>query len=106
MEKYLKDTYGITVFQEQVMLQSRALAGFTRGESDTLRKAMGKKDLKTMEKLHEKFVEGCKNNPEFMEGCEKDKKTPDETYRKNSGKTGRPLQNTHLTNRTRFVMLM
>jgi DNA polymerase-3 subunit alpha len=82
MEKYLKDTYGITVFQEQVMLQSRALAGFTRGESDTLRKAMGKKDFKTMEKLHEKFVEGCKNNPEFMEGCEKEKKNPDELIEK------------------------
>lgn len=42
MEKYLKDTYGITVYQEQVMLLSRLLANFTRGESDTLRKAMGK----------------------------------------------------------------
>ena len=43
MEKYLKDTYGITVYQEQVMLLSRQLASFTRGESDALRKAMGKK---------------------------------------------------------------
>lgn len=82
MEKYLKDTYGITVFQEQVMLQSRALAGFTRGESDTLRKAMGKKDLKTMEKLHEKFISGCKNNQEFMAGCDSNKKNPDELIEK------------------------
>jgi DNA polymerase-3 subunit alpha len=82
MEKYLKDTYGITVFQEQVMLQSRALAGFTRGESDTLRKAMGKKDLKTMEKLHEKFIEGCKANPEFIDGCTTNGKNPEELIEK------------------------
>ncbi len=82
MEKYLKDTYGITVFQEQVMLQSRALAGFTRGESDTLRKAMGKKDIKTMEKLQEKFIEGCKNNPEFIEGCTATGKNPEELIEK------------------------
>jgi len=78
MEKYLKDTYGITVFQEQVMLQSRALAGFTGGQADTLRKAMGKKDLKTMEDLHEKFISGCKNNTEFIDGCKQMKKNPDE----------------------------
>jgi len=82
MEKYLKDTYGITVFQEQVMLQARALAGFTRGESDTLRKAMGKKDLKTMEKLHEKFTAGCRNNPEFIEGCSQNNKNPEELIEK------------------------
>lgn len=69
MEHYLADTYGITVYQEQVMLQARALGLFTRGESDSLRKAMGKKDLPLMEKLKAKFTEGCKNNPEFMEGC-------------------------------------
>lgn len=58
MERYLKDTYGITVFQEQVMLLSRELAGFTRGESDTLRKAMGKKQRAMMDQLKVKFVEG------------------------------------------------
>lgn len=58
MEKYLKDTYGITVYQEQVMLLSRLLAGFTRGQSDSLRKAMGKKKIKEMEKLKAKFLEG------------------------------------------------
>ncbi|MGE5428609.1 MAG: DNA polymerase III subunit alpha [Methylococcaceae bacterium] len=69
MEPYLKDTYGITVYQEQVMLQSRALAGFTRGDSDSLRKAMGKKLIYMMDKLKVKFKEGCLNNPKFMEGC-------------------------------------
>ncbi|PLX08947.1 MAG: DNA polymerase III subunit alpha [Marinilabiliales bacterium] len=78
MEKFLKYTYGITVFQEQVMLQSRALGQFTRGESDSLRKAMGKKKIKEMEKLHVKFVDGCLNNPEFIQGCEKIKKDPKE----------------------------
>lgn len=78
MEEYLKDTYGITVFQEQVMLLSRKLGGFTRGESDTLRKAMGKKMAEVMAKLKAKFDEGCKNNPEFMKGCqEMDKKPQD-----------------------------
>ena len=51
METYLKDTYGITVYQEQVMLLSRQLAGFTRGQSDTLRKAMGKKQIEKMNEL-------------------------------------------------------
>ena len=55
-EKYLKDTYGICVYQEQVMLLSRELADFTRGESDTLRKAMGKKQLAKMEELYGKFM--------------------------------------------------
>ena len=58
MERYLQDTYGITVYQEQVMLLSRLLAGFTRGESDTLRKAMGKKMIEKMNELKEKFLEG------------------------------------------------
>lgn len=62
MEKYLKDTYGVTVYQEQVMLLSRLLAGFTRGESDVLRKAMGKKQLATMDKLKVKFMEGGQAN--------------------------------------------
>ena len=62
MEKYLKDTYGITVYQEQVMLLSRLLAGFTRGESDSLRKAMGKKIMAILEELKGKFIEGGKKN--------------------------------------------
>ena len=65
MEKYLKDTYGVCVYQEQVMLLSRLLGGFTRGDSDKLRKAMGKKQLEVMEKLKVKFIDGCLNNPEF-----------------------------------------
>jgi len=62
MEEYLKDTYGITVYQEQVMLLSRKLAGFTRGEADSLRKAMGKKIKKMMDELKVKFEEGCQKN--------------------------------------------
>ncbi len=58
MEKYLKDTYGVTVYQEQVMLLSRQLAGFTRGESDKLRKAMGKKQIAILEQLKGKFIKG------------------------------------------------
>lgn len=58
MERYLKDTYGITVYQEQVMLLSRLLANFTRGESDTLRKAMGKKLIEKMNVLKAKFISG------------------------------------------------
>ena len=78
MEKYLSETYGITVFQEQVMLLSRLLAGFTRGDSDTLRKAMGKKITALMDKLKVKFVEGCKANFQFVDECKlKGKKTED-----------------------------
>lgn len=62
MENRLKDTYGITVYQEQVMLLSRDLAGFTRGQSDELRKAMGKKLVDKMAALKVKFMEGCKKN--------------------------------------------
>ncbi|MDD4489797.1 MAG: DNA polymerase III subunit alpha [Paludibacter sp.] len=62
MEHRLKDTYGITVYQEQVMLLSRDLAGFTRGQSDELRKAMGKKLIDKMAALKVKFMEGCKKN--------------------------------------------
>ena len=62
MEKYLKDTYGVTVYQEQVMLLSRLLANFTRGESDKLRKAMGKKQLAVLASLKDKFMEGGKAN--------------------------------------------
>ena len=62
MEKRLNDTYGITVYQEQVMLLSRDLAGFTRGQSDELRKAMGKKLMDKMAALEKKFMEGCEKN--------------------------------------------
>ncbi len=62
MEKYLKDTYGITVYQEQVMLLSRQLANFTRGESDALRKAMGKKKKAIVDQMKPKFIEGGKAN--------------------------------------------
>ena len=62
MEKYLKDTYGITVYQEQVMLLSRQLADFTRGESDALRKAMGKKKKKIVDAMKPKFIDGGMKN--------------------------------------------
>ena len=71
MEKYLKDTYGITVYQEQVMLLSRLLANFTRGESDTLRKAMGKKLKDKLDQLKPKFIEGGKSNGHPAETLEK-----------------------------------
>ena len=70
METYLKDTYGITVYQEQVMLLSRQLANFTRGESDTLRKAMGKKLIDKLNHMYPKFIEGGKKNghdPKILE---------------------------------------
>jgi len=59
MEKYLNDSYGITVYQEQVMLLSQELAGFTKGEADNLRKAMGKKKKSIMDEMNLKFREGC-----------------------------------------------
>ena len=62
MEEYLKDTYGVTVYQEQVMLLSQKLAGFTKGQADKLRKAMGKKKIKEMEELNVKFMEGGRAN--------------------------------------------
>ena len=70
MEKYLKDTYGITVYQEQVMLLSRQLANFTRGESDALRKAMGKKKKAIVDAMKPKFIEGGKkkgHDPKVLE---------------------------------------
>ena len=70
MEKYLKDTYGITVYQEQVMLLSRLLAGFTRGESDALRKAMGKKKKDIVDQMKPKFIDGGKmkgHDPKVLE---------------------------------------
>jgi DNA polymerase-3 subunit alpha len=59
MEEYLKETYGITVYQEQVMLLAQKLAGFSKGDADVLRKAMGKKDRKTLDKMKGKFIQGA-----------------------------------------------
>lgn len=61
-EEYLKETYGITVYQEQVMLLSQKLANFTKGEADTLRKAMGKKQIDVLNKMYPKFIEGGRKN--------------------------------------------
>ncbi len=71
MEEYLAETYGITVYQEQVMLLSQKLANFTKGEADVLRKAMGKKILAMLEKLKPKFIEGCKTNGHDVATAEK-----------------------------------
>jgi DNA polymerase-3 subunit alpha len=71
MEDILKETYGITVYQEQVMLLSQKLADFTGGEADTLRKAMGKKQLDTMQKLQGKFFEGCEKHNYDKKVCQK-----------------------------------
>jgi DNA polymerase-3 subunit alpha len=75
MEEYLKETYGITVYQEQVMLLSQKLAGFTKGEADVLRKAMGKKQKAVLDKMKPKFIEQAeaKNHPaEVLEKIWKD----------------------------------
>ncbi len=71
MEEYLSDTYGITVYQEQVMLLSQKLAGFTGGEADTLRKAMGKKQRAVLDKMKPKFIEGCSKRGHDAKICEK-----------------------------------
>ena len=65
MEEELRETYGVTIYQEQIMILSRKLAGFTRSESDKLRKATGKKVMEVMLELKDKFVEGCLANQEF-----------------------------------------
>jgi len=70
-EEYLKETYGITVYQEQVMLLSQKLANFTKGEADTLRKAMGKKQIDVLNKMYPKFIEGGKENKLNEEKLEK-----------------------------------
>ncbi|MGZ3917371.1 MAG: DNA polymerase III subunit alpha [Flavisolibacter sp.] len=62
MEEYLKETYGITVYQDQVMLLAQKLANFSKGDADVLRKAMGKKDRKTLDKMKSKFIEGATTN--------------------------------------------
>jgi len=71
MEEYLKETYGVTVYQEQVMLLSQKLAGFTKGKADVLRKAMGKKIFSLLEELKPEFIEGGKGNGHPEEILEK-----------------------------------
>lgn len=71
LEDYLKDTYGITVYQEQVMLLSQSLAGFSKGKADELRKAMGKKNLNDIMKLKDLFISGVKEKQLDVEKCEK-----------------------------------
>jgi len=71
MQEYLEETYGITVYQEQVMLLSQKLAGFTKGDADTLRKAMGKKLRAALDKMKTSFIEGCKKNGHDIKICEK-----------------------------------
>ena len=71
MEEYLEETYGITVYQEQVMLLSQKLANFSKGDADVLRKAMGKKDEKTLNKMFDKFMQGMKDNGHPAEKAEK-----------------------------------
>lgn len=71
MEEYLNDTYGITVYQEQVMLLSQKLAGFSKGDADVLRKAMGKKQIAVLNKMKAQFMEGCAKNGHDPKVCEK-----------------------------------
>lgn len=71
MEEYLKDTYGITVYQEQVMLLSQKIGGFTKGQADVLRKAMGKKDRKTLDALKETFLKGAQEKGHPVDKLEK-----------------------------------
>jgi len=71
LKEYLEETYGITVYQEQVMLLSQKLAGFTKGQADTLRKAMGKKQKPVLDKLKPEFLEGCEKNGLPRKICEK-----------------------------------
>lgn len=91
MEEYLKETYGITVYQEQVMLLSQKLGGFTKGEADMLRKAMGKKIFALLEQLKPKFLDG-----------EKPKATLGKFWRK-YGRIGKPLPPMPLTSLTPLV---
>ncbi|MFI3315140.1 MAG: DNA polymerase III subunit alpha [Rikenellaceae bacterium] len=71
MEEYLKDTYGITVYQEQVMLLSQKLAGFTKGQADTLRKAMGKKQIEILNKMKDSFISGATERGHDPKVCDK-----------------------------------
>jgi DNA polymerase-3 subunit alpha len=93
MEEFLKDTYGITVYQEQVMLLSQKLAGFSKGEADVLRKAMGKKQKDVLDKMKGKFVDGATKNGHPADKLEK------------SGQTGKHSQAMHSINLTLLVML-
>ncbi|RYF58561.1 MAG: DNA polymerase III subunit alpha, partial [Cytophagaceae bacterium] len=71
MEEFLADTYGITVYQEQLMLLSQKLGNFTKGDADVLRKAMGKKDRATLDKMKGKFMDGCEANKLPLKACAK-----------------------------------
>jgi len=71
MEEYLNDTYGITVYQEQVMLLSQKLANFSKGDADVLRKAMGKKQIAVLNKMKAQFMEGCAKNGHDPKVCDK-----------------------------------
>jgi DNA polymerase III subunit alpha len=71
MEEYLKDTYGICVYQEQIMLLSQKLANFSKGDADVLRKAMGKKQIAVLNKMKAQFMEGCDKNGHPLSICEK-----------------------------------
>jgi DNA polymerase-3 subunit alpha len=71
MEEFLKDTYGITVYQEQVMLLSQKIAGFSKGDADILRKAMGKKQRAVLDKMKVQFIEGAKKNGHPVNKLEK-----------------------------------
>ncbi|MDR1951489.1 MAG: DNA polymerase III subunit alpha, partial [Bacteroidales bacterium] len=71
MEELLEETYGITVYQEQVMLLSQKLANFTKGDADALRKAMGKKQMSVLNKMHSKFMAGCALNGHDEKICQK-----------------------------------
>ncbi len=68
MAEYTKETYGLVVYQEQIMLLARLLAGFTRGQADKLRKAMAKKQMAIMDEFHPRFIDGCLANPAFRVG--------------------------------------
>ena len=71
MDEYLAETYGITVYQEQVMLLSQKLANFTKGEADVLRKAMGKKQKEVLDKMKQQFMDGCASNGHDVKICNK-----------------------------------
>ncbi|MDB4655629.1 DNA polymerase III subunit alpha, partial [Flavobacteriales bacterium] len=71
MEEYLSETYGISVYQEQVMRLSQKLAGFSKGDADVLRKAMGKKIFALLAKLKPQFLDGCEKNGHDLEIAEK-----------------------------------
>ncbi len=71
MQEYLEPTYGVTVFQEQVMLLSQKIGNFTKGDADYLRKAMGKKDRKKLDEMKSMFLEGAKSNGHPVDVLEK-----------------------------------